>query len=259
MKLFDTHAHLDFTEFDIDRAELLLQMQQHGISGCLLPAVSPRHWLKQLAVAKQYQQYFALGIHPWFCPDDLSQALAALTEICQLERDNRYFIAIGEAGLDKLSQTNYQLQLQYLTAQIVLAKQLQLPIILHCVRAHADMIAILTEANLPQAGVIHGFSGSIEVARQYIKLGFKLGIGGLVCEANAKKLRHCVQELPLTSFVMETDSPAMTPKQLGYDRNTPMTLVTVIDEIAQLRQETVLAVSRQLMKNCRMLFSIDLI
>lgn len=254
--MLDTHVHLDFVEFDSDRDQVIQRMHHAGIDNLIIPGVSPLHWEKQLAIAEQYQCYFALGIHPWFCPEDVDKAISALTfQVSQLRECPR-FVAIGECGLDKLYADNWSKQLAFFDAQLTLANELNLPVIVHAVKAHQEVLSHLKRHKLPKGGVIHAFSGSPDIAAEYIKLGFKLGIGGLVMNPNAKKLLKTVSELPLDSFLLETDSPAMTPQNVTEKRNQPANAVLFIDKIATLQKKSSVLISEHLVSNAMQLFDL---
>lgn len=254
--MIDTHAHLDFAEFDVDRDDVVLRMHSVGVDNLIIPGVSPQHWHKQLAVAEQYQTYFALGIHPWFCPEDVDAGILALTSQVSALLECPRFVAIGECGLDKLYSSTWSQQLAFFEAQLALAKSVNLPVIIHSVKAHSEVLGCLKKHQLPRGGVIHAFSGSTEIALEYIKLGFKLGIGGLIMNPNAKKLLKTVSELPLQHFILETDSPAMTPINVTEKRNQPANLVLFIDEIANLQKKSSVLISEHLVLNAVQLFDL---
>ncbi|WP_434931976.1 TatD family hydrolase [Shewanella sp. HL-SH8] len=253
--MFDTHAHLDFEVFDHDRDELFNHMRNKNITKILIPGVSPELWFKQLAVAQQYQCYFSLGIHPWYLPENIDTALEELEHQIYLNQTNPLFVAIGECGLDKL-RPEFEQQQALCEQQLQLAKKYQLPVILHAVKCHALLIELLTKAALTKGGVIHGFYGSVEVAKQYQKLGFKLGIGGLILNPRAKKLHKVVAELSLELFVIETDSPSMSPENQLDKRNTPLILPLIIEKIAFLRQISTVPILEQLNRNSLQLFEL---
>jgi TatD DNase family protein len=255
LSIFDTHAHLDFEAFDHDRDELFNRMKNKNISKVLIPGVSPELWLKQLAVAQQYQCYFALGIHPWYLPANIDIALIELEQQIILNQTNPLFVAIGECGLDKL-RPDFERQQALCEQQLQLAKKYQLPVILHGVKCHALLIELLAKAALTKGGVIHGFYGSVEVAKQYQKLGFKLGIGGLILNPAAQKLHKVVAELPLELFVIETDSPSMAPVSQLDKRNTPLILPLIIEKIAFLREISTVPILEQLNRNSLQLFEL---
>ena len=250
------HAPLDFSEFDADRDDVVQRMRQVGIDNLIIPGVSPEHWPKQLLIAKQYQSYFALGIHPWFCPENVDETISALTLLVSQLRECPRFVAIGECGLDKLYPDNWSQQLLFFEAQLALAHDVNLPVIIHAVKAHQGILSYLKRHKLPRGGVIHAFSGSSDIALEYTKLGFKLGIGGLIMNPNAKKLLKTVSELPLESFLLETDSPAMTPLNVTEKRNQPANAVLFIDKIATLQKKSSVLISEHLVSNAMQLFDL---
>ncbi|WP_417760278.1 TatD family hydrolase [Shewanella sp.] len=264
-RLLDSHAHLDFADFDHDRDALLTQMQQHCIGGCVLPGVSPEQWPKMRAIAEQYQLPYALGIHPWYLPNELEPAISALTQALDdaVSSSAAKLVALGECGLDKLrakrmaeqgDADNWMRQLALFERQLQLAEHYQLPLIIHAVQCHGAMLELLAKYRLPRAGVIHGFSGSVEIAQQYWHSGWRLGIGGLLLNPQAKKLRAVVEQLPLAALLVETDAPDMTPVTSDSPRNTPLTILAVIAEIARLRKLSVVQVTEQLSNNAIQLF-----
>ncbi len=259
MRIIDSHAHLDDPQFDHDREYLFTEMASMGIEMAIIPGISPPFWPKQLEVAKQYACPYALGIHPWFCGNSLATDVQQLNELLALKVNDPQLVAIGECGLDKIKKANWAQQELALEQQLIIAKQLNLPVILHVVKAHNEILTILKRHALPKAGVIHGFYGSIEVANEYIKLGYKLGIGGLILNSNAKKLKQCVSQLPLNSFIIETDSPAMVPQNSAESRNTPLILQRIISEIANLQKKSSVLISEHAFRNTVQLFDLKLI
>lgn len=264
-QLLDSHAHLDFPVFDHDRDALLAQMQQQGIAGCILPGVSPAQWPTMRAIASQYHLPFALGIHPWYLPQSLDQAMQAL-ELALHEAqhaDGAKLVAIGECGLDKLrakrmaeqgEPQHWAQQLALFERQLQLAERYQLPLIIHAVQCHGAMLELLAKYDLPRGGVIHGFSGSVEIAQQYWHSGWRLGIGGLLLNPQAKKLHAVVEQLPLAALLVETDAPDMTPVSSEDKRNTPLTILAVAAEMARLRGLSVVHIKEQLIANAVQLF-----
>ncbi|MGL5360269.1 MAG: TatD family hydrolase [Shewanella sp.] len=254
--MLDTHAHLDFPEFDADRDEVVQRMREAGIDNLIIPGISPAHWPKQLAIAKQYQSYYALGIHPWCCPEELNLGISALTALVSERRLCPRFVAIGECGLDNRYRASWTQQLALFEAQLTLAKEVNLPVIVHCVQAHGAVLACLKSYSLAKGGVIHGFSGGPELARCYIQLGFKLGVGGLIMDPNAKKLQQTVSEIPFEHLLLETDSPGMTPKNVMDKRNEPANAAFFIQQIAHLQKKSSVLISEQLQWNAAQLFEL---
>ncbi|MCL1037209.1 TatD family hydrolase [Shewanella submarina] len=252
--LIDTHAHLDFSEFDNDREQLLVQMADVGIKGAILPAVSLDNWSRVQQLSHRYGLFYGLGVHPWWMDaENLPIHIQALQQALNEASTDPRLVAIGETGLDGLKGPELAVQLEYLTQHLALAREFDLPLILHCVKATEPLLQTIKQ--FPGVrGVIHGFGGSLESARQFADKGFKIGIGGLVLNPNAKKLRHCVTNLPLELLLPETDSPAMAPK--GVTRNTPLTLLQVVEEIARLRECCVVSLKEQLAGNVTQLFEV---
>ncbi|MDO6619012.1 MULTISPECIES: TatD family hydrolase [unclassified Shewanella] len=253
--MIDTHAHLDLVDFDHDRAALFAKMRANGIDNVIIPGVSESSWAKQLEVTSEFDCYFALGIHPWYVPADISQAVAALNNLIAKHRPNPRFVALGECGLDKLRHWS-QSQLDLLEAQLASAIDWQLPVILHAVKAHPQLLAMLKKYPNPKGGVIHGFYGAPELAKSYIELGYKLGIGGLIMNPSAKKLQKTVTEVDIKHFLIETDSPSMAPYNSPDKRNTPLQIISFVEQIAKLQKKTTVLIMEQLGLNARQLFEL---
>lgn len=256
LKIIDSHAHLDFAEFDVDRDEIFKSMKRLGIQTAIIPGVSPAHWDKQRQIAAQYACPYALGIHPWFCDEHFSNALADLDKRINDSVQDPRFIAIGECGLDKLHKSDWEVQVKVLEHQLMLAESLNLPVILHVVKAHNEIMPLLKRYKLAKGGAIHGFYGSVELANEYVKLGYKLGIGGLILNNDTRKLKACVTNISLDSIIIETDSPAMSPKNALVKRNTPHILPLIIDEIAKLQNKSSVLVTERMFNNVTQLFDL---
>ncbi|QSX42546.1 TatD family hydrolase [Shewanella cyperi] len=254
--MIDTHAHLDFSEFDPDRDTLVQQMLEQGISNAIIPGVAPALWQRQLAIARQYGFYYALGIHPWYCPLKNDVDISELKLLINSRRQDHALVAIGECGLDKLRQDTWPFQQAWLEAQLQLADELGLPVILHCVRAHEELLTLLSRHSPSRRGVIHGFYGSPELAARYFRLGYRLGIGGLLLNEDAKKLHLTVQHLPLDAFILETDSPAMAPKSAIDRRNTPLLIAQIVAKMANLQKKSSVLISERLSENAVQLFEL---
>ena len=255
-KIIDSHAHLDFPEFDIDRDALFQSMKKVGIQTAIIPGVSPEHWDKQHQIATQYSCPYALGIHPWFSDKQFPNALSELDKRINDSVHDPRFVAIGECGLDKLHKSDWEVQILVLEHQLMLAESLNLPVILHVVKAHNEIMPLLKRYKLARGGVIHGFYGSIELATEYVKLGYKLGIGGLILNSGAKKLKDCITKIPTNSIIIETDSPAMSPKSSLVKRNTPLILPLIIDEIAKLQKKSSVLITERMFDNAMQLFDL---
>jgi len=256
LRIIDSHAHLDFPEFDDDRQHLFDEMKHAGIETAIIPGVSPEHWDKQIAVARQFSCPYALGIHPWYCQSDSITLFNDLKGTISRCSHDENLVAIGECGLDKLRKSNWQAQLVQFERQLELAKELELPIILHVVKAHNEMLTLLKHYGLPKGGVIHGFYGGVELANEYIRLGYKLGIGGLILNNRAVKLKKCIASISLNSILIETDSPSMAPANSAETRNTPLVLHSIVKEIANLQKKTSVLISEHAFLNTMQLFDL---
>ncbi|WP_299007940.1 TatD family hydrolase [uncultured Shewanella sp.] len=255
--IIDSHAHLDFDVFDAHRAKLFHQMRQEGVNTLVLPGVSSLHWEKQLKVATEYHCPFALGLHPWYLTAENSENdVGALKGLLEAHKLNLRLVALGECGLDKRCQTDWQLQLRVFHQQIALAKEYDLPLMLHSVKSDGEMLAILRSVRHQKTGVIHGFSGAPEVAKAYFALDYKLGIGPLLLNSNAKKLRKTVQELPLNAFVIETDMSREASKKTPFSTNIAHILHSIIDEMAKIHKKSPVLISKQLRINTCELYNI---
>jgi len=181
MQLIDTHNHLDFPEFDADRPQVLAHARQAGVKRQVLIGVYQAHWARlQTLCAGHADLHYALGLHPCFlhCHQD-SEHLQQLSAQLQARRTDPALCAIGEVGLDYYIETPDKPRQQALfEAQIEMARAFELPLLLHVRRAHADVIATLKRHRPARGGIAHAFSGSFEEAREYLKLGFRLGLGG---------------------------------------------------------------------------------
>lgn len=236
MKLIDTHCHLDFPELSADIEAVLARAQKAGVDKFVVPGVSVNNWNAVLTVCSEHAGlYPALGLHPCFLKGDHR---ADLVSLASMLKQHRQVVAVGEIGLDLfIPEANLQLQLEVLMPQLLLAKEYHKPVLLHVRKAHDQMLKQLRLLKLERAGLVHAFSGSEQQAREYLKLGFKLGIGGAVTYDRATRLRRLVAELPLESFVLETDSPDMPLMGYQGEINYPERVSGVAETIAQIRQQ----------------------
>ena len=250
--IFDSHAHYTDKAFNDDRTELLGSLKESGISGIINCGADLESSKEAAALSDRYDfLYFACGIHPEevdILPTDYLNTLRALS-------DNKKCVAIGEIGLDYYwRQDNKELQKKIFIEQIILAEELQLPIIVHSRDAHEDTLAILKEYK-PQ-GVLHCFSGSVETAKEILKLGMYIGLGGAVTFKNAKKPVEVAEFLPLDRLLLETDCPYMAPVPMRGKRNNSSYIPFVAEKIAEIKNidaQTVLNISAE---NTKKLFNI---
>lgn len=246
LSLFDTHTHFDVEDFDHDRQQLAEHASQQQVKALVLigfvqqrfaKLIDTHHWLNQLPNAPR--SYLAPGLHPFYIEQHTQAHLIELEGV--LNRES--CVAIGEIGLDTFLKQHKQPDLlhrqrEFFSVQLELAKQFELPVLLHIRKSHADVLAMLKKHQFSQGGIAHAFSGGVEEAKAFIKLGFKLGVTGQITNPNARKLHQVVESVGLDHLVLETDCPDMTPLccQTSHEtrtRNTPGNLIYVLEGLAQ--------------------------
>lgn len=252
--LFDTHAHLDDRAFNEDRETLLQELPQQGLSLVMNPGCSLRSSKNADALSKQYDYiYAAVGSHP-DAADEVNEAV--LEQYRQLVRNNPKIKAIGEIGLDyHYEDIPRQLQKAAFRAQMKLAEELQLPVIVHEREAHADAMEILDE--FPAVtGVFHCYSGSAEMAKELVRRGWYIGFTGVLTFKNAKKAVEVAKSLPHDRLVLETDCPYMAPEPFRGKRNHPGYLYRMAEKLAELWELPVEEVQTITLENGKRLYHI---
>ena len=253
--IFDTHAHYDDRQFEEDREELLGSMREQGV-GMIVDAGSDiASWDKIGQLTEQYPFiYGAIGVHP----DEVGELDEEKMQRMEKLLSGEKMVAVGEIGLDYYwDKEKRDLQKKWFIRQLELARQLDLPVIIHSREAAADTMEIMKQYAKGLDGVIHCFSYSPEQAKEYVKMGFYLGIGGVVTFKNAKKLKEVVQEIPLEALVLETDSPYLAPVPHRGKRNNSQNLVYVAEEIAALKGVSYEEVVRQTTENAKKLYRLE--
>ncbi|MDU4251687.1 TatD family hydrolase [Pseudomonas sp.] len=237
MRLIDTHNHLDCPDFEQDRAAVLQRSRELGVERQVLLGVFRENWEDVWALAEQEPDlYAALGLHPIYLARHRPEHLTALREWLQRLAGHPKLCAVGEIGLDYyLEDLDREGQQAIFEEQLRIAIDFELPVLLHVRRAHAAMIATLKRYKPKRQGIIHAFAGSREEAREYLKLGFRLGLGGAPTWPQANRLRKVVPEIPLESIVLETDSPDMAPSMYPGVRNSPEHLPEICMALAELK------------------------
>ncbi len=237
MRLIDTHTHLDFPDFDNDRAEVLAQCRSLGVERLVVLGVYRDNWQRLWDLAQQADGlYAAFGLHPVYLDQHQPGHLQELQDWLQRLSGHPKLCAVGEIGLDYfLEELDHTRQQQLFEAQLKLAIDFGLPALLHVRRAHAATIATLKRLKPARGGIVHAFAGSYEEAREYLKLGFKLGLGGAPTWPQALRLRKVIAQLPLDAIVLETDAPDMAPVMYAGQRNSPEHLPAICTALAELR------------------------
>nr|WP_312215981.1 TatD family hydrolase [Clostridioides sp.] len=231
--LFDSHAHLNDERFDEDRDELINSLKEKSVDLVVNPGADIETSKSAVELSKKYDFiYAAVGVHPHDVSDLDDTAIDTLRN---LAIENNNVVAIGEIGLDYYyDYSPRDSQKEWFKKQILLANELKLPIIIHDRDAHADTFDIIKEYKSDEIGcVLHCYSGSVELAREYIKLGCYISIPGTVTFKNSRKVREVAREIPLDRLFIETDSPYMAPEPHRGKRNDPSLVAFVADKIAQ--------------------------
>ena len=236
MQLIDSHTHLDFPDFDADRTQLLARSRASGVEQMVVLGVYQHNWQRLWdLVQTDSQLYAAFGLHPVYLDDHRPEHVIELGQWLSRLAQHPQVCAVGEIGLDYfLPELDRDGQQQLFEAQLQLAADFQLPALLHVRRSHAQVIATLKRLRLKRGGIVHAFAGSREEAREYIKLGFKLGLGGAATWPQALRLRKVIADLPLDALVLETDAPDMAPAMHPNQRNSPEYLPDICQALAEV-------------------------
>ena len=255
MRLVDSHSHFDVAEFDGDRVDVHVRAMDAGVSRQVVPAIDAAGWPNLKQVCAQFPGlYPAYGLHPMYLDAHRKEHLDELRLWIERERP----VAIGECGLDFFVEgLDAGTQHRYFDAQLQLAREFELPVIVHARRAVDAVITSIRRIG-GLRGVIHSFPGSKQQAAQLHDLGFLLGIGGPVTYERANKLRRTVATVPLEQLLLETDSPDQPVAGSRGQRNEPANLVNVLDVVAELRGMTREDLAAATTANAERLFGLPL-
>ena len=232
--IFDTHAHYDSEQFDEDRETLLASMKEAGVGTIVNVAASYESCFEVPKLAEKYPfMYAAVGVHPDHVGELDEVKMQHLREMCTMEKT----VAVGEIGLDYYwDKESHELQKEWFKKQMELAKEVDLPVIVHSREAAQDTFDLIKSEHAgTTGGVIHCFSGSKEMAKEYIKMGYYIGVGGVVTFKNARVLKEVVESIPLERILTETDCPYLAPVPFRGKRNCSAYISYVLDMIAELK------------------------
>jgi TatD DNase family protein len=246
----DTHCHLDAPEFDADRAAVVARARAHGVSMLVLPCVQIAHMAKVRELAHECGYAYALGIHPLYVHQAQESDLAALQRALSAFAHDPRLVAVGEIGLDHfVPGLDRERQAVFYRAQLKMAREAGLPVILH-VRRSADALLAGLRRHPVRGGIAHAFNGSVQQAQAFVQMGFALGFGGTLTFERALQIRRLAAELPQRAVVLETDAPDIPPHWLyrtreqrsaddlagqAQGRNEPCELPRIAAVLAQLR------------------------
>lgn len=249
--IFDTHAHYDDEAFQEDRDELLNSLSTHGIEAVVNVGASIQTTKNTLELMKKYPfVYGAVGVHP----SETEELNDNLMDWLKHVSGEKKVVAIGEIGLDYYwKEPDPEIQKHWFVRQLQLAREVKLPVIIHSRDAAQDTLDIMKAEKAGEiGGVIHCFSYGIEMAREYLNMGFYLGIGGVVTFNNGRKLKEVVDYMPLDRIVLETDCPYLSPVPNRGKRNSSLNLLYVAEAISQIKgisPEEVIAITNQNARN----------
>lgn len=246
MEIIDTHCHLDVDAFSRDRVTVMKHCRELGITRIIIPAINAKSWQNLLTLCEREDGlYPALGMHPVFIEQHQPGDIAKLEALLETNRP----VAIGEIGLDfYLKDLDKERQLGLFEQQLQIAKKHQLPVILHIRKAHDQALALLKKYKI-KGGFAHAFNGSLQQAKEYLNLGFKLGFGGTLTYENASKIHALAKELPLDAIVLETDAPDMVVDSHRGQRNSPEYIIDSLVALATIRHESKTLIAEQTTKN----------
>lgn len=254
--IFDTHAHYDDDAFDEDRDTLLGEIFSSGICCITDVGASVKSSKSAVALSKKWSQiYAAVGVHPDSTADMTEEDIETLRSLAQEKK----VVAIGEIGLDYYwDNSPREVQKKWFERQLELAREVDLPVIIHSREAAKDTMDIMREAaKAGNTGVIHCYSYAAPMAKEYISMGFFIGIGGVVTFKNAKVIKEVVSEIPLSSIVLETDSPYLAPVPYRGKRNNSMYLKEVVKQLAQIKQVSEETVIKTTLANAKRLYRLE--
>ncbi|HEX2926481.1 MAG TPA: TatD family hydrolase [Ruminiclostridium sp.] len=253
--IFDTHAHYDDEKFDEDRDSLLKELHENSIAYILNASADLGSLDASMELSGKYDFiYAALGVHPHYAEEMNEEVIEKIRRLSQ----NSKVVAIGEIGLDYYYDNSPRdIQKYWFERQIELAKELDLPIIIHDRDAHEDTVNIIKKTNAKLVGgIFHCFSGSREMAMDMLKHNLYIAVGGPVTFKNSKKIKEVVEAVPLDKLVVETDCPYLTPEPHRGKRNNSGYLVHTIEKIAEIKGISPAEVSEATLNNAKKVFKL---
>ncbi len=254
--LFDTHVHLNAEQFSEDLDEVIDRARMEGVQYMVVVGFDRPTILKAMELIEEYDFIYAsIGWHPVDAIDMRDEDLEWIEELAKHPK----VVAIGEMGLDYYwEKSPKDVQQEVFRKQIQLAKKVKLPIVIHNREATADIVTILKEENAAEVGgIMHCFSGSVEVAKECVEMNFYISLGGPVTFKNAKKPKEVAQEIPLNKLLIETDCPYLAPHPYRGKRNEPSYVKLVAEQIAELKGLSYEEVSQVTTENAKILFGIN--
>ena len=255
MMLIDSHAHLEMPEFKRDLEAVIQRAQDSGVGYIFIVGTEKRDWKRALEIANAHPSiYVILGVHPHNAKEIDDKTYPILRELCRDRKVKGY----GEIGLDFFRNLSPRdVQLKRFREQVGLAKELQLPIVVHDREAHQETLEILKSEKAEECGgIIHCFSGDYEMAKECIDIGFCISIPGSITFKNAERFREIVKRLPLESLLVETDAPFITPEPFRGKRNEPSYVKYTAQKVAEIKKVSFEKVAEVTTENALQIFKL---
>lgn len=255
--LIDTHAHLDFVDYEEDREQVIARAWDAGLVGIVTIGIEPQDWDKTLDIANKHGGvYAALGIHPNSADQTNKDSMDELARLCKAGKEK--VVALGETGLDYYRQyIAHDKQQESFRAHLDLARELDLPVIIHNREAHADVLDILKKDGKGTRGIMHSFSGDLDFAMECIRLGYMISLSGPVSFKRAADKHIIARSVPLEHLLVETDCPFLTPEPYRGRRNEPLYVMYTTRAIAQLRNADYEDIARATTANAKRMFGLS--
>lgn len=252
--IFDTHAHYDDKQFAEDREALLASMEEGGIGIIVNASATVESWDQVLALTEKYPfVYGMIGVHPDEVGALDEEKFSRMEQLLKSEK----IVAVGEIGLDYYwDNESHDIQQKWFIRQLELARTLGMPVNIHSREAAADTLEIMKQYGQGMKAIIHCYSYSKEMAEEYVKMGYLIGVGGVVTFKNAKKLKEVVKAVPISNIVLETDCPYLAPEPNRGKRNSSLNLPYVAQAIADLKEMAVEDVIRVTEENAKAFYGI---
>lgn len=256
MRIVDVHCHLESSEFNGALDHVIDEARKAGIVAMITASIQPQQWEISRKIALRFPDvHFALGIHPWYLDESY---LRRIDELAAAREQGA--VAIGEIGLDKkLSNADFDLQLQFFSRQLAVARDINLPVVIHCRGAFNELLSILRSEGAPRAGgVVHAFSGSIEIAVALAEMGLCVSMGGTLTMRNSKKRESVLRKVYPDFFMLESDAPDIPPVQAMGGVNYPHYIRYSLAAAAEILGESESAVAEHTTRNAARVFNLHI-
>lgn len=256
MKIVDVHCHLESSLYEGKLDDIVAEARRAGLVKLITASITPGEWEFSRSLAERYAEVeYALGVHPWYIREGDFAAVDGLPEAAM-----RGAVAIGEVGLDrKVEHPPFDVQLRLFTRQIIVARELNLPLVIHCRGAYYELLTCVKQVGLPEAGgVVHSFSGSVEIAEELIGHGLSFSMGGVLTYRNSKKRSEVVKRIYPDHFMLETDSPDIPPVEARNRLHVPANIIYNLRAASEILGEPEEKIAASTTENASRMFRLGL-